>query len=93
MWGTQRGRNLGRLSEVLSQARDRGCENLAAIARREAPLLGLAEQVTIDYLTKNLYYRLGAAERAGLARFHQLAVKHKIAPEGIDLVFRHCACA
>ena len=25
--------------------------------------------------------------------FHQLAVKQKIAPEGIDLVFRHCACA
>ncbi|MBI3861524.1 MAG: menaquinone biosynthesis protein [Planctomycetia bacterium] len=93
MWGTQRGRDLGRLADVLSQARDRGCENLAAIARREAPLLGLAEQVTIDYLTKNLYYRLGPTEREGLARFHELAVKHELAPRGIDLVFRHCACA
>ena len=93
MWGTQRGRELGQLEEVLSQARNRGCENLAAIARREAPLLGLSEQVTIDYLTQNLYYRLGTAERQGLARFHQLAVKHELAPRGIDLVFRHCACA
>ena len=84
---------MGRVEELLSAARDLGMRNLRAIARREAPLLGLSEQVTIDYLTKNLYYRLGAAEREGLARFHQLAVKQKIAPEGIDLVFRHCACA
>jgi chorismate dehydratase len=93
MWGTQRGRALGRLEDVLSQARDNGCRNLAAIARREAPLLGLSEQVTIDYLTQNLYYRLGPAERQGLFRFHQLAVKHQLAPRGIELVFRHCACA
>ncbi|MBS0266946.1 MAG: menaquinone biosynthesis protein [Planctomycetes bacterium] len=93
MWGAQRGRDLGNLEEVLSRARDRGCQNLSAIARREAPLLGLSEQVTYDYLTQNLYYRLGPAERQGLARFHQLAVKHELAPRGIDLVFRHCACA
>ena len=93
MWGTPRGTPLGRVEELLSAARDLGVQNLRAIARREAPLLGLAEQVTIEYLTQNLYYRLGDAERQGLARFHQLAVKHKIAPEGIDLVFRHCACA
>ncbi len=93
MWGTQKGTDLGDLANVLSAARDLGVKNLPAIARREAPLLGLSEKVTIDYLTKNLYYRLGSAEREGLARFHQLAVKQKIAPEGIDLVFRHCACA
>jgi chorismate dehydratase len=93
MWGTQKGTDLGRVGEVLSAARDLGVRNVAAIARREAPRLGISEQVTIDYLTKNLYYRLGAAEREGLARFHDLAVKQKIAPEGIDLVFRPCACA
>ena len=93
MWGTQKGTELGRVDEVLSAARDLGVRQLSAIARREAPLLGISEQVTIDYLTKNLYYRLGAAERDGLARFHHLAVQQKIAPEGINLVFRHCACA
>jgi chorismate dehydratase len=93
MWGARRGSDLGGLGEILAAARDRGVENLPAIARREAPLLGLSEQVTIDYLTKNLYYRLGPAERDGLARFHELAVKQKFAPEGIDLVFRHSACA
>jgi chorismate dehydratase len=93
MWGARRGAELGGVGEVLAAARDRGVRNLVEIARREAPLLELSEQVTIDYLTKNLYYRLGPAERQGLARFHQLAVKQKFAPEGIDLVFRHCACA
>ena len=93
MWATQTGTEIGRTAELLALSRDRGVQNLAAIAGREAPLLGLSEQVAIEYLTKNLYYRLGKAERAGLARFHELAVKQKIAPEGIDLVFRHCACA
>jgi chorismate dehydratase len=93
MWGARHGTDLGSVGDVLAAARDRGVGNLLEIARREAPLLGLSEQVTIDYLTKNLYYRLGPPEREGLARFHELAVKQKFAPEGIDLVFRHCACA
>jgi predicted solute-binding protein len=93
MWGARQGAAPGPVAQILAQARDKGVRNLPAIARREAPLLGLSEQVTIDYLTDNLYYRLGPAEREGLARFHQLAVQQKIAPEGIDLVFRHCACA
>src|SRR5262245_48768745 len=61
----KKGTGLGRVEGVLSAARDRGAENLTDIARREAPLLGLSERVTIEYLTKNLYYRLGAAEREG----------------------------
>ena len=58
-----------------------------------APLLGLDERVTIDYLKHNLYYRLGEAERRGLARFPQLAVQYDLAPGGIELVFRHFATA
>lgn len=93
MWGTQTRTELAGLGEILAAARDRGVKSLEAIARREAPLLGISDSVAIDYLTKNLYYRLGAAERKGLALFHRLAIAHKIAPEGIDLVFRHSACA
>lgn len=93
MWGTRTGTDLGPVEEALSVARDLGVRNVAAIARREAPLLGLSERTTLEYLTRNLYYRLGAAERRGLERFHQLAVKYELAPGGIDLVFRHCAAA
>ena len=93
MWATRSGTDLGAVEEALGAARDLGERNLEAIGRREAPLLGLPEQTTIDYLTQNLYYRLGAAERQGLQRFYQLAVEHDLVPGGIDLVFRHCAAA
>jgi chorismate dehydratase len=81
------------LEEALSAARDQGVERLEQIARREAPLLGLSEQLTLDYLRDNLYYHLGDAERRGLARFQQLAVKHNLVPGGIPLVFRHFTAA
>ena len=89
MWATRSETDLGHVEEALSRARDRGVEDLAAIARREAPLLGISEQVAIDYLTKNLYYRLRSAERSGLSTFHELAVNLGLAPEGVDLVFRN----
>lgn len=91
MWATQAGRDLGPIEEALCQARDRGIENIQAIAAREAPLLNLDQQVTLEYLTRNLYYRLGTAEREGFKKFHQLAMKQGLAPKGYDLVFRHFA--
>lgn len=98
MWAAATGPNLNgsgldRVAEALSAARDLGVSRLEQIGRREAPLLGLDECVTIAYLTDNLYYRLGRAERRGLERFYELAVKHALAPGGIDLVFRNCAVA
>lgn len=93
MWGTRIGTDLGRVEDALRAARDRGVSRLAEIARREAPLLDLAPQTALDYLTKNLYYRLGVAERQGLRRFHELAVKHDLAPGGFELVFRDYAAA
>ncbi len=93
MWATREGFELGNVEEALNRARDRGVENIAAIARREAPVLGLSEQSAIDYLSKNLYYQFGSAERSGLVLFQQLAVKRGLAPEGVDLVFRNCTLA
>ncbi|MSR56770.1 MAG: hypothetical protein EXS05_03750 [Planctomycetaceae bacterium] len=93
MWGSRAGTDLGPVEDALVAARDLGVNRLSEIARREAPGLGLSEQVALDYLTKNLYYRLGTAERRGLQRFQELAVKHDLAPEGIELVFRNFAAA
>ena len=93
LWASRRGAELDGLEEALSAARDRGVERLDEIARREAPQLGLSEQLTLDYLRDNLYYHLGEAERRGLARFQQLAVKHNLVPGGIPLVFRHFTAA
>jgi chorismate dehydratase len=93
LWASRRGSDLEGLEEVLGAARDLGVERLDEIARREAPLLGLSERLTRDYLHNNLYYHLGEAERRGLTRFQQLAVKYDLVPGGIPLVFRHFAAA
>jgi len=93
LWASRRGTDLQGLEESLGDARDLGVKRLEEIARREAPLLGLSERLTLDYLRDNLYYHLGEAERRGLARFQQLAVKYDLVPGGIPLVFRHFAAA
>lgn len=93
MWATRAGTDLGPVEEALCQARDLGLRRVTEIAAREAPLLGLSGQTTLEYLTENLYYRLGPAERRGFQRYHELAMKQGLAPKGYDLVFRHCALA
>lgn len=81
---------LGTIEEALSRARDLGVERLDEIARREAPLLGLSLPTTISYLSENLQYHLGPAERNGLKLFYELASGLGLAPEGIELRFRTC---
>lgn len=93
MWATRAGTDLGPVEEALCQARDLGLRRVTEIAAREAPLLQLSERTTLEYLTENLYYRLGPAERRGFQRYHELAMKQGLAPKGYDLVFRHCALA
>lgn len=81
VWAARPGLDCRELEAVLSAARDRGGRSLEAIARREAPLLGLPLATTIQYLTKNLHYRLSSAERSGLRLFHELAVRNGLVPE------------
>lgn len=88
MWVTRAGVELGPVEAALSRARNRGVSRLEAIARREAPLLGLSAATTIQYLTRNLHYHLRSAERNGLKLFYKLAAQLGLAPEGVDLVFR-----
>jgi chorismate dehydratase len=77
----------------LATARDLGEKSIHYIAEREASLLNLPLATTIQYLTKNLHYRLGSAERSGLKLFYDLAVRRGLVPEGLKLVFRSHACA
>jgi len=78
------------IENALSDARDLGIERLNDIARREAPLLGLSLPTTISYLSENLQYRLGSAERNGLKLFYELASGLELAPDGVELRFRTC---
>ena len=80
LWAARPGLDTSTVETALAAARDRGERSLHAIARREAPLLELPLATTIQYLTENLHYRLGSAERSGLRWFHELAVRNGLVP-------------
>ena len=89
MWVARSNAVLGPVDAMLCEARDRGVERIPQIARREAAKLGISVEKAESYLKHNLHFRLGSAERSGLRLYQQLAVKLGLAPEGIELVFRH----
>ena len=93
VWAAKSRTDLGLVEEALGRARDLGIERAAEIARRESSHLGISETTAYDYLTKNLHFRLGPAERSGLRLFSELSARLGLAPEGADLVFRDCATA
>jgi chorismate dehydratase len=93
MWVARPGLDLEPIETALSASRDRGLARIEAIARRESPLLGLPLPTTIHYLTNNLHFRFGSAERTGLRMFHELAARNGLAPQGGELVFSSVAGA
>ena len=66
---------------ALREARERGVENLPAIARQASGGDPAFEQRALAYLRDNLRFDLGAAEQAGLRKFHELAAEISIVPE------------
>lgn len=81
MWVGRPGAVSSSQSRVLQQSRDRGVTNLAAIATEAAAGDAVMAQGALAYLRDNLRYGLGDAERAGLRRFHALAVEAGVFPE------------
>lgn len=88
MWVTRRGVELGSIESALNAARDRGLDRISQIAAREAAPLGITEATAHSYLTCNLHFRLGSAERSGLRLFRTLAARHGLAPEATRVRFR-----
>ena len=68
------------IEPLLSAARDQGLRRIVEIAREGAMMLGISESLAVAYLRENLHFRLGPAERSGLARFHQLCLTHELIP-------------
>jgi len=67
--------------KILADARDRGVEQMAKIARLAAPDIGLPEDECLSYLRDSLGFKLGQRERQGLETFYQLAGRHGLGPE------------
>jgi len=88
MWVGRSGLRWPDLAAILGDCRDAGVADASRIAAREAPTLGLSVETACRYLTDNLHFELGSAERSGLRLFHELAVQHGLAPEQCGLLGR-----
>lgn len=65
--------NAGAVAGALREAKIAGSKHIAQISEQQAVLPPAA---CVEYLTRNIRYELGAAEKRGLEKFHELSVKH-----------------
>ena len=68
------------LVQLLTEARDRGLENLPALAAREARRRPGTEGELLDYWQNAIHYQLGEAELEGLERFAELTARLNLVP-------------
>jgi chorismate dehydratase len=87
MWVARAHVDLDDLDRRLADARDCGTTQLAAIARDDAPALGISESECLAWLRDDLVFRLGPRQRLGLERFRELAVAHGLVPGAAALHF------
>jgi len=80
MWVGRPGAATPSQCRALQQARDRGIANLPAIAQQVSGGDAGLEQRSLAYLRDNLKFELGAAEQAGLRKFHELAAEISVVP-------------
>jgi chorismate dehydratase len=77
-WFARPGVDTEQAAIALASARNRGCEQVAAIAREQAGVMQLPLELVEEYLTKNLHFCLGSRERRGLELFHEKTVAHRL---------------
>jgi chorismate dehydratase len=85
VWAARSGVDASGVERLLTEARDSGRANLAAIAAVEAAPHGLTVPQCLGYLRDNLHYELGPAERDALALFYRRAETLALAPAGFDV--------
>ncbi len=74
MWVARPGIDTAAAEKAFTAARDRGCENLAEIAREQAVAMQLPYDLVFEYLSRNLHFELGGRERRGLELFREKAL-------------------
>ena len=82
-----------RLGWILSRARNRGIENIDKIAHSSATQYGLTEAVCHNYLSTNLNFQLGDAEKQGLAAYFRYAADLNVIAPNLQLQFHDCQTA
>ena len=86
-WIQRAGADTGSLARMLAEARDRGVERAADIARQQGPAMGWPAETAVRYLTRHLNFTLTPRHRQGLELFFELAGKWGIVPGPAQPVF------
>jgi chorismate dehydratase len=89
VWAVRPGVDLGTVASALQESKRQGIARVAEIAWHEANALGLDPAFCRRYLTNIIRFDLGAAEKAGLDRFHQLAIELGHATPGVTFGYYH----
>jgi chorismate dehydratase len=87
VWLAHKGTDLEGINKTLFLAKREGLRNFDAIARAEAPLLGLDVAKAKTYISKIVHYDLGRAELGGLDLFRRYLVRQGLAPGGTGFEF------
>ena len=87
IWAVRPGVDLQGVDEALRQAKHKGLEHVAAIARRESARLHVDEEWCRRYLSEALCFDLGPREVAGLREYYGHARDLGLAPAGVDIDF------
>lgn len=75
MWVARPGVDTTAAATALAAARDEGLRHLTEIAREQAAAMDLPYELVFEYLSRNLHFKLGPAERRGLDLFFEKAAK------------------
>ncbi len=84
LWAGASTEVLAEAAALLQEAKERGLEDLGAIALKESGRLGLEPELCMRYLTRCIHYDLGEQELRGLYRFRDYALKMGLVPDGVE---------
>lgn len=93
MWVAREEDQLDFLSGLLSDARDRGLQQLDHLVSENHTPYGLSREQCEDYLKNRLHFWLGAEEKKALSLFFDYASKLSIVPQDTELEFHDCQTA
>jgi chorismate dehydratase len=79
------------LETALNAARDRGVQDIEAIATEQSAAMNLPRELVLTYLRDNLHFHFEAVERRGLELYFRRAAALGLIPDDYQLHFDDCS--
>ena len=90
VWAARPGVPLENIELALNRARDEGLAAIERIGNLNHSRYHMRLDECIDYLGRNLHFRLGPRERSGLELYFEYLKQHSIISEDLNLQFHDC---